>query len=309
MEASCCTTCWSGSVCTLVEHGYRFGIGGLPSSPAELRRDVRRYEQLGFDFVAKGDHVGGLSPFPLLAAAGAASERLRLRTYVLNACFWNPTLLARDAATLDRLSDGRLELGLGAGTVKSEFDTARIAWRPSSARIKQMKETLLGVRGQLADPDQEPHPVQDSIPMLIGAMSRRGLTVAAEHADVISFSALRHKPGHRPGALTAATAEQTDELVEAVRRDAGARAYESDVLLQAVELGKDPFAGARAYIQREGENEDPRILAESPCVLFARSATEAAAELERRRSRWGFTSITTFARSSDALAAVIRELR
>jgi alkanesulfonate monooxygenase SsuD/methylene tetrahydromethanopterin reductase-like flavin-dependent oxidoreductase (luciferase family) len=90
---------------------YRFGIAGLPSSLPELRRDVHRYEALGFDFVGKGDHVGGLAPFSLLTAAAAVSERLRLRTYVLNTSFWNPVLLARDAATLDRLSGGRLELG------------------------------------------------------------------------------------------------------------------------------------------------------------------------------------------------------
>lgn len=81
------------------------------------------------------------------------------------------------------------------------------------------------------------------------------------------------------------------------------------MLLQAVELGKDPLAGARALVQRELESEDPMVLAESPCVLFARTAADAAAELDHRRRRWGFTSITTFARSGDALAAVARELR
>lgn len=131
----------------MIEDGYRFGIGGLSSSLAGLRQEVRRHEHSGFDFVAKGDHVDDLSPLPLLATAAAASERLRLRTYVLNACFWNSILLARDAATLDRLSDGRLELGLGAGTVKSEFEVARIAWRPSSARIAQTEETLRARQG------------------------------------------------------------------------------------------------------------------------------------------------------------------
>lgn len=64
---------------------YRFGVSGLPSSLPELGQSVGRYEELGFDFVAEGDHVGGLSPFSLLTAAAAVSERLRLRIYVLNA--------------------------------------------------------------------------------------------------------------------------------------------------------------------------------------------------------------------------------
>ena len=81
------------------------------------------------------------------------------------------------------------------------------------------------------------------------------------------------------------------------------------MLLQAVELGRDPLPTAKAYIEREGESEDVGVLAESPCVLFARTAADAAAEIQRRRERWGFTSFTTFARSAEALAAVSRELR
>jgi probable F420-dependent oxidoreductase len=290
-------------------HRYRVGIAGLPGSMPELRLAVRHYEELGFDFIAKGDHVGGLSPFPLLASAAAVSERLRLRTYILNASFWNPTLLTRDAATLDQLSGGRLELGLGAGTVRGEFDAAGIPWLGADARVQHMRETLLSVREALADPEHEPRPVQRPIPMLVGAMSLRGLAVAAECADVVAFGAVRHKPGHPPGTLTAATAEETDELVAAVRRQAGTRPFESDVLLQRIELGKDPLAAARAFVEREGETDDPMILAESPCVLFARTAAGAAAEIERRRERWGFTSMTTFAPSSETLAAIARELR
>lgn len=288
---------------------YRFGIAGLPGSLPDLRRQVRRYEDLGFDFVAKGDHVGGLSPFALLTAAAGVSERLRLRTYVLNACFWNPTLLARDAATLDGLSGGRLELGLGAGNARAEFETAGISWQDSDARIEQMRDTLLRVRRSLEDPEHCPRPVQDPIPVAIGAMSQRGLAVAAEFAEIIAFGAVRHKRGHPPGTLTAATAKETDDLVAAVRRQAGPRPFESDVLLQRVELGKDPLTAAKAWVEREEETEDPMVLAESPCVLFAPTAVDAAAEVERRWERWGFTSFTTFPASSDALAAVARELR
>jgi alkanesulfonate monooxygenase SsuD/methylene tetrahydromethanopterin reductase-like flavin-dependent oxidoreductase (luciferase family) len=81
-------------------------------------------DELGFDFVAAGDHLGRPAPFSFLAAAAVASDRLRLRTYVLNVGFWNPSLLAREVATLDVLSGGRVELGLGAGTIRSEFQQA-----------------------------------------------------------------------------------------------------------------------------------------------------------------------------------------
>jgi len=245
----------------------------------------------------------------VLATAAAVSERLRLRTYVLNAGLWIPALLARDAATLDLLSDGRLELGLGAGSAPDEFDEAGLPWRPARERIAHMERTLLDARRRLGDESHVPRPVQRPVPILVGAMSRDGLFVAADHADIVGYSALRHARGHPPGTLTAATAEETDELVAQVRSRAGGRRFESDVLLQAVELGRDPLPAARAAVERDQfDSIDPLVLAESPCVLFARTATEAAAELERRRARWGFTSLTTFWGSADALAEVRREL-
>lgn len=98
--------------------------------PATRGADARRYETLGFYFLATGDQLGGPAPFALLTAAAAVTERVRLRTYVLNVGFWAPALLAREAATLDVLSDGRLELGIGAGTVRDELIAAGVPWRP-----------------------------------------------------------------------------------------------------------------------------------------------------------------------------------
>lgn len=269
---------------------------------------MRRLDELGLDFVAEGDHLGSLAPFSVLAAAAAESQRLRLRTYVLNVGFWNPTLLAREAATLDLLSEGRLELGFGAGTVRAEFEDAELAWHPAAGRIAQMDRTIGHVRKQLTDPSRTPSPVQRPVPILVGAMSKPGLRVAAEHADVVAFSALRHARGNPPGTLTAATARETDELVAFVRETAGDRPFESDVLLQIVELGRDPLVAARAAVERDFVGIDPVVLAASPCALFARTAADAAAELDRRRQRWGMTSFTTFWPSALALAEIRREL-
>lgn len=173
-----------------------------------------------------------------------------------------------------------------------------------------MRDMVLDIRRRLEDPAETPSsPTRARVPILIGAMSRDGLAVAAQHAQIIAFSGLRHKHGHPPGTLRAVTAEETDELVAAARQSAGARTYESDILLQAVELGRDPLTAAKAWFEHDPDATAPASLAESPCLLFARTAADAAAEIERRRVRWGFTSLTTFAPSSDALAAVMRELR
>jgi alkanesulfonate monooxygenase SsuD/methylene tetrahydromethanopterin reductase-like flavin-dependent oxidoreductase (luciferase family) len=100
------------------------------SSWSDLNRLVIRAEELGYGVVATPDHLGSAAPFTVLAAVAGMSSGLRLRTYMLNVGFWNSALLAREAATVDVLSDGRLELGLGAGHMKREFETAEIAWTP-----------------------------------------------------------------------------------------------------------------------------------------------------------------------------------
>ena len=95
------------------------------SDAAGLHDAARRGEQLGFDVVTAADHLGGQSPFQVLATAAAVTERVRLRTYVLDAYFWNPALLAREVATLDVLSGGRAEIGVGAGHYsRKEFSSA-----------------------------------------------------------------------------------------------------------------------------------------------------------------------------------------
>src|SRR3954451_12023427 len=129
---------------------YRFGIASPPmSSRDDYLKAARRIERLGFDFIGTGDHLGQPRPFTALAAVAVNTQRLRLRTYVLNVGFWAPALLAREAATLDRLSDGRLELGLGAGTVRAEFDEAGLPWENATGRVARLETTAREVRERL----------------------------------------------------------------------------------------------------------------------------------------------------------------
>jgi probable F420-dependent oxidoreductase len=199
----------------------RFGLTHLPStSGRELATAARRADQLGFDFLGAPDHLGTAAPFSALVAAGMVAERVRLRTYVLNVCFWNPALLVRETATADALTGGRLELGLGAGHIRAEFDDAEIPWRRLAARIEQLDSTVREVRRRLAD-GVVLRPVQRPLPLAVGAMSAHGLAVAAEHADIVSFAGLRQMAGGPLGALTVATGDETDELVDRVHRIRG----------------------------------------------------------------------------------------
>ncbi|MFE0807295.1 LLM class flavin-dependent oxidoreductase [Streptomyces sp. NPDC058848] len=104
---------------------YRFGVNLTVPAPAEQwSAKCRRAEGLGYDVIQVPDHLGMMAPFPALVAAARATARPRLGTFVLNAGFWNPALLAREVATTDALTGGRLELGLGTGYVRAEHDTA-----------------------------------------------------------------------------------------------------------------------------------------------------------------------------------------
>jgi probable F420-dependent oxidoreductase len=277
-------------------------------SQHEFARLVRRADELGFDVFAAPDHLGAMGPFAVLAAAGTISDRLRLRTYVLNVGFWNAALLAREVATLDVLSGGRAELGLGAGHMKSEHDDAGLPWYPFPRRIESLEDMAVRVRGRLADPEHQPGAVQAPVPLMIAAMSRHGLAVAARQADIVGFAGLRQVPGARLGTFRLATAAETEERVREVRELAGDRRYRSDVLLQNVVVGKSPYAAAEEMAAAVPELSVAEVL-DSPFVLYAEDAEAAAAELRRRHKLYGFDSITTHQPSMEALGQVIAAYR
>ena len=106
---------------------FRFGLQLQADDPSEVAAEAAHAEMLGFDTVLVADHVGSdWSPTLSLAAAAAGTERIRLGTFVVNASLHNPLMLAREVATLDHLSGGRVELGLGAGHTPAEFDAAGV---------------------------------------------------------------------------------------------------------------------------------------------------------------------------------------
>ena len=276
----------------------------------DFQRLIRRADELGYDAFAAPDHLGALAPFPALAAAASVSSRLRLRTYVLNAGFWNAALLAREVATVDLLSGGRVEVGLGAGHMKAEHDDAGLPWPPLAQRVQEVDILAVELRRRLSDSGHRPKPVQRPVPLMIGAMSIAGLSVAARHADTVGFAGLRQAPGASPGAFVLSCAEQTRErveLVRRVRREAGDRPYRSDALLQVVALGRDPIDAARE-IAAGVAHLDAEQLLDTPFVLLARSAKEGAEELLRRHEAYGFDSFTTHQHNLEPLAEVLTAL-
>src|SRR5437764_9965385 len=131
---------------------FRFGVSIWgASSRAEWQAKARRAEAAGFDTMLVADHLveGMFPPFTALVAAAEATEHLRVGTLVVNNDFRHPVLLAREAAAVDMLSGGRLELGLGAGHMQSEYTEAGIPYDPASVRVERLAEAVTIVKGLL----------------------------------------------------------------------------------------------------------------------------------------------------------------
>ena len=282
-----------------------FGVSLRDSASASEFRDlVRRAEHLGCDLLAAPDHLGAPDPFVVLTAAAQISPRMRLRTYVLNVGFWNAALLARVTATTDLLCDGRLDLGFGAGHMRSELEDAGLLWLAHRARVEQLERTLIEVRRRLSARDHVPRPAQDHVPFAVGAMTSAGLSVAARHGDIVAFAGLLPIPGASPGRFTVASSAQTQQRVREVREQAAGRDYRSDALLQVVRLEADPQAAAEKLAAEWGDISAERLL-DTPFVLIARDASHAAEILAQRHEQFGFDSFTTHQPNLDALGDVI----
>lgn len=294
---------------------FRFGVNFLsPDSADEWVDFCRQVEGQGYDVVHAPDHLGAPAPFPMLAAAAQATERLRLGTYVLNACFWNPALLAREIATVDRLSDGRLEIGLGAGHMKSEFDAAGIAWEPLAARVDRLAATVTeldrvldaaGEDGEVPRPAQHRRP-----PLLIGGTGDRLLRLAAEHADILAYGGLFQAPGESPGTFRLITAEHADERVRFARAQLGSRVdeVEASALVQHVEATPDRRAAAEKLVTEHLPYLSVDEALETPFLLFG-TVDEMARQLRDRRERYGISYFVVHQPYADALAPVIERLR
>ncbi|MTD13315.1 TIGR03621 family F420-dependent LLM class oxidoreductase [Nakamurella sp. YIM 132087] len=291
----------------------RFGVNLRSALPADaLAAQVRGVEDAGFDILAMPDHLGAPSPFAMLAAAAMATRTVRLRTSVLDATWWNPAMLARELATVDVLSGGRVELGVGAGHMKAEHDLAGLPWFAFPERIALLEQLIDGTAAHLDRPDHDPPPVQRPIPVMVGAMSAAGLDIAARKADVVAFAGLRQLRGRRLGEFGFVTPAETDERVAEVRRIRrahGDRPYASEVLLQLVSVDRDPDEAAAGFAAQLDGAMSPAQVRESPFLLLAGSPEAAVQVLAERRDRYGFDVFSAHHRSQDQLTLVIAAAR
>lgn len=181
--------------------GIRFGVNLMGTGTGEqFRAQVRSVAAAGADVVLVPDHLGLIGPAPALVAAAAEAPELRVGTFVLNAPFYSPALLTRDLATVDQLTGGRLEIGVGAGYVESEFVTAGISFGRPGQRVAHLETTVDHLRAAFDDPTASPPFAQPHPPIMIAGIGGRRTV----RRDRTQRDRLRPRGGPRPGCVGAA---------------------------------------------------------------------------------------------------------
>lgn len=304
---------------------FRFGVNvGCASSRAEWAEKARKLEDLGYSTLTVPDHLADLlAPMPAVVSAAEATKRLRVGTNVLNNDFRHPVLVAREAATVDLLTDGRLQLGLGAGHMQSEYDQAGLGFDSGGTRVERLAEAVALVKGLLKGervtfagrhyrvtghkihplPVQRPHP-----PILIGGNGRRLLTLAAREADIVGLSGITFRRGGAAPDLSGWRVAGVDERVQLVREAAGDRydRLELNALVQRVVVTDDRRQAAEELASRWTQLSPAEIL-QSPYVLIG-TVDQLVEDLQARRERWGISYYVIFEPYLDTFAPIVARL-
>jgi probable F420-dependent oxidoreductase len=316
---------------------FRFGVQTFSANSGKEWRDrARCAEDLGYSALHLADHFLGPGPaleatnhplqelaaVPAMAVAAEATERIRIGCRVFCVDYRQPVMFAKELATLDFFSEGRLEIGLGAGWLQGEYEAANIQFDPAPVRIDRLAETVDLLKALMADgevnqqgeyvkvsgfegapkPVQKPHP-----PLMIGGGSKRILKLAAEQADIVSFNFNNRSGKIGPEGVLSATAEATKKKAAWVRECAGDRAddlefevgaYFTFVTDDAASMAKG--MGGAFGLEAEDMLKHPHALMGTPDAICE--------ELLRRREEHGFSYITVGDNVMEAFAPVVAKL-
>ncbi len=305
-------------------HPFRFGVQA--SGPATARawaELARRVEDLGYSTLTCADHLDDqFAPIPALTAAALATTRLRVGAMVLANDYRHPVLVAKEAATLDVLSEGRFELGLGAGWMTTDYEEAGITLDRPGRRIDRLHEAVTVVKALFAagpvhfegehyringlegtpEPVQRPHP-----PIAIGGGGPRVLALAAREADIVGINVNLAVGVIDDRAGPDATEEATQAKLDIVRSAAGERFddLELQVRVHVVVVTDDRQATAELLAPALGIS--PEAALASPHAL-AGSVDQITEDLLARRERWGLSYITVSLDALDAMGPVVARL-
>lgn len=275
---------------------FRFGVSlfTVGGSRSAWHGRVRRAEDLGYDVLQVADHLGVPAPFPALVAAADVTS-MRLGTYVLNAGVCSPAYLARDVADTHRLTDGRLELGIGTGYVEEEFTAAGLPFGTPGSRVRRLTEVVTQTRELLEAQADRPVP-----PIMVAGAGDRVLDFAARTADIVSFPITA---GFGPGTPEQALAARVDR----VRAAAGDRLPDLELNLFVAGVG-ERLADVDLSVVIAASGKSAEELADLPGVLVG-SPRQIADKLLHYRAEHGISYISVIEPHLEAFAKVIPLLR
>ena len=303
---------------------FRFGVQEhRASSPKEWKDKARQAESLGYSALYLPDHFGDqLGPIAALMAAADATTKLRVGALVFDNDYRHPVVLAKEAATLDLLSDGRFDLGLGAGWMASDYEQAGMPYDSAGTRIERLEEGLQIIKGLMAGgtfsftgkhyrvkelegsplPLTKPHP-----PILLGGGGPRMLRLAAREADIVNVNFNLRDGRVSRNLVRSGLAEATDQKMAWITEAAGER-------LEHIELSVTVFLAnitddriSVATPMAAGLGSEATDVLEMPHFLIG-TVDEVVDQLEMRRERYGISFVIVPGDVVEAFAPVVERL-
>jgi probable F420-dependent oxidoreductase len=303
---------------------FRFGVQtSTASSGEEWAELARKAEDLGYATMFLPDHFGDqLAPVPAMAAAAAATTDLRVGALVFDNDYKHPVVLAKEMASIDVLSGGRVEVGLGAGWMLTDYEQSGIPYDEPKVRVDRFEEGLAVIKGLLGpDPvtfkgqhytitamDGLPKPVQQpGPPILIGGGLKRMLTIAGKHADIIGINPTIPNGAVDADAARSGLAALTDQKLEWVKAAAGDRYgdIEINLLNYACIVTDDRAQVAQDFAPLFGIA--PEDLLEFPHALVG-NVDQICESIERNRERFDASYIVVQRDAMEAMAPVVARL-
>lgn len=303
---------------------FRFGVmAARARSSAEWTETAKKAEDLGYSALLMPDHFGDqLAPIAALATAAAVTETLRVGTLVFANDFRHPAYLAKEMTTLDLLSEGRLEVGMGAGWMTTDYAATGMTHDRAGIRIDRMIEGIKVLRGlwgedafsfegdhyTISEMNGLPKPVQaGGPPIIVGGGGKRVLSTAARMADIVGVNPNVGEGVVGPEAVKSMSADATEEKLGWVRDAAGDRFDDLEIsILKFVTIVTDDRDAAAEKVGG-GMGMDAATILASPHTLVG-SAEQIAEELIEQRERWQGSYVTVQSDAIDSFAPVVAAL-
>lgn len=311
-------------------HPFRFGCINEQMKPAKAWHDhVRRIEALGYDILLVRDHflpdVFGdtFGPIAALMSAADATSRLRVGSMVICNDFRHPAILAKEVATIDFLSEGRFELGLGAGWMNAEYEQMGIELSSPSVRIKRLEESIQVIRElfgnssfsqqgdhyTIRDLDGFPKPVQPGIPIMVGGGNGKILNLAGRVADIVGILLTNVASGVVINDPLGRSSESVNQKIQWVKEGAGDR-FDEIELNSAVDIivtDHRRSATEDFIFQRGWQGISVEQVWDMPSVFIGNHEL-IAEEMHARRDMFGFSYYWVSDKKMDEFAPLVQEL-